>query len=198
MFVTGHRAVGMPPRSGDCTEGVDSEQAHVPTEQPSAREDPRLPAAHAHPCRPRHHRHAARQGARSPLGLATETGLTVLAADQRLRRADDFATVVRRGRRASRGGLVVHLRTTPSGEQSSPRAGFVVSRAVGPAVTRNRVRRRLRHLIRAELSRLGPGTDVVVRVLPAAASASYAELGGDLSAAASAAARRHEGRSIRA
>ena len=122
----------------------------------------------------------------------------MLAADQRLRRADDFATVVRRGQRASRGGLVVHLRTTPSGEQSSPRAGFVVSRAVGPAVTRNRVRRRLRHLIRAELSRLSPGTDVVVRVLPAAASASYAELGGNLSAAIAAAARRPEGRSTSA
>ena len=114
--------------------------------------------------------------------------MTVLAADQRLRRADDFAMVIRRGRSARRDGLVVHFRAQPT--KTTPRAGFVVSRAVGPAVTRNKVRRRLRHLIRAELSRLAPGSDVVVRVLPAAANASYTELGADLVAALSAAARR--------
>ena len=49
--------------------------------------------------------------------------------------------------------------------------GFVVPRAVGPAVTRNRVRRRLRHL-RAGTGWTGcpTGTRLVVRVLPAAAA----------------------------
>ena len=42
----------------------------------------------------------------------------------------------------------------------------MVPRAVGPAVTRNRVRRRLRHLLRDRLDRLPAGSRLVVRVLP--------------------------------
>jgi ribonuclease P protein component len=56
----------------------------------------------------------------------------------------------------------------------------VVSRAIGNAVIRNRVKRRLRHLAREHVSSL-PGTAVlVVRALPAAATASHQELGADL------------------
>ena len=70
----------------------------------------------------------------------------------------------------------------PSGP-TSPHVGFVVSRAVGNAVVRNRVRRRLRHLVRdrlPELSVLPAGAVLVVRVLPAAAGSTYDELRGDL------------------
>jgi ribonuclease P protein component len=100
----------------------------------------------------------------------------VLAADQRLRRADDYATVMRRGRKAARDGLVVHLLTRDEPGATGWRAGFVVPRAVGPAVTRNRVRRRLRHLLRDELPTLRPGTDLVIRVQPPAASSSFEQL----------------------
>ena len=65
----------------------------------------------------------------------------------------------------------------------SARAGFVVSRAVGPAVVRNKVRRRLRHLVRDRLAALPHGTDLVVRALPAAADRDYTGLGCDLDAA---------------
>jgi ribonuclease P protein component len=58
--------------------------------------------------------------------------------------------------------------------------GFVVSKAVGPAVTRNLVKRRLRHLCRERLPVLPSGSMLVVRALPAAASASYEELGREL------------------
>jgi ribonuclease P protein component len=84
---------------------------------------------------------------------------------------------------------VLHLAVggDPSPDLSSgptpPRVGFVVSRAVGNAVVRNRVRRRLRHLVRdrlPELSLPSPGVVIVVRALPAAAGASYDELRGDL------------------
>lgn len=102
----------------------------------------------------------------------------MLAAKQRLRRAGDFSAAIRAGARAGRGGLVVHL--LPNAKNGPARAGFVVPRTVGPAVTRNLVRRRLRHLVRERLIALEPGTDVVVRVLPAAAARSYAELAHDL------------------
>lgn len=61
-----------------------------------------------------------------------------------------------------------------------PRAGYVVSRAVGPAVTRNLVKRRLRHLTREHLTELPGGGLLVVRAQPAAATASYDELGAEL------------------
>ncbi|WP_326611395.1 ribonuclease P protein component [Streptomyces scopuliridis] len=113
----------------------------------------------------------------------------MLPTENRLRRREDFATAVRRGRRAGRPLLVVHLRsgaTDPHapGESASPtRAGFVVSKAVGGAVVRNRVKRRLRHLIRERLSELPPGSLVVVRALPGAGDAEYAHLARDLDAA---------------
>lgn len=56
----------------------------------------------------------------------------------------------------------------------------MVSKAVGSAVTRNLVKRRLRHLLRDRLSHLPEGAMLVVRALPAAASAEYDELAGEL------------------
>jgi ribonuclease P protein component len=63
---------------------------------------------------------------------------------------------------------------------SGARVGFVVSRAVGGAVQRNRVRRRLRHLVRERLAELPAASRIVVRANPAAAEASYSELRDDL------------------
>ena len=47
-------------------------------------------------------------------------------------------------------------------------------------MVRNRVRRRLRHLVRERIGDLPPGSVAVVRALPASADASYAELRADL------------------
>ncbi|MFC3763614.1 ribonuclease P protein component [Tenggerimyces flavus] len=97
-----------------------------------------------------------------------------------MRRSDDFATAVRRGRRAGRPTLVGHLGRTS--EDASALVGFVVNRAVGNAVVRNAVRRRLRHLLRDRLSALEPGSRFVVRALPAAATATTDQLARDLDA----------------
>jgi ribonuclease P protein component len=109
----------------------------------------------------------------------------VLSSTNRLTSPEHFREVVRRGRR--RGGqlMVVHLwaSATPALHGSlpaGPRVGFVVSRAVGPAVTRNLVKRRLRHLSRERLDLLPPGSMLVIRALPAAADASYDELAQEL------------------
>jgi ribonuclease P protein component len=108
----------------------------------------------------------------------------VLAAAHRLRRRADFAATIRGGRRAARGALVVHLDLPPEpADAAVPRAGFVVSRAVGGATERNKVKRRLRHLVRDRLARLPAGAMLVVRALPAAADRDYAQLGADLDGA---------------
>ncbi|HEX7738909.1 MAG TPA: ribonuclease P protein component [Marmoricola sp.] len=105
----------------------------------------------------------------------------MLPAAHRVRTADDFRFATRRGRRAGSTALVVHLAVA---ESTAPvRVGFVVSRAVGNAVTRNLVKRRLRHLIHDRLDAFGSGSVVVVRALAPAATASYAELGAELDAA---------------
>lgn len=58
--------------------------------------------------------------------------------------------------------------------------GFVVSKAVGVAVERNRVKRRLRHLMREHLAQLPLGSRLVVRALPAATGLSSSVLAADL------------------
>ncbi len=63
------------------------------------------------------------------------------------------------------------------------RAGFVVSKAVGGSVVRHRVVRRLRHVVGARLVDLPVGSVLVVRALPAAASASSERLAADLGSA---------------
>jgi ribonuclease P protein component len=106
----------------------------------------------------------------------------VLSREHRLTDPDTFRVVVRRGRRAGGRLVVVHFDEAPEtgAAEGGPRVGFVVSKAVGPAVVRNRVKRRLRHLARESLMGLPGSAVLVVRALPAAASASYEELGADL------------------
>ena len=58
--------------------------------------------------------------------------------------------------------------------------GFVVSKAVGSAVVRNRVRRRLRHLVRGYLGTLPGGSLLVLRAAPSAAEARQADLAADV------------------
>lgn len=83
--------------------------------------------------------------------------------------------------------MVVHCRAV---DAPGTRVGFVVSRAVGGAVVRNKVRRRLRGVVVEQRGMLPQGADVVVRALPPAADASYAELAADVASGLRAAARR--------
>ena len=118
----------------------------------------------------------------------------------RLHRSADFTEVVRRGRRASRTTLTVHLLGAQTfgapgaGEPATSRAGLVVSKAVGGSVVRSTVSRRLRHLLRDRLGALPAGSRLVVRAAPAAAAASSAVLAADLDAALARATRSTGGR----
>ena len=101
----------------------------------------------------------------------------MLSREHRLRRRAEFSDVVRRGRRATRPLLTVHLL---AGDGDPVRAGLVVSKAVGGSVIRSRVSRRLRHQLRELVPALPLGTRLVVRAAPAAATADSSALGADL------------------
>ena len=97
----------------------------------------------------------------------------------RMHHSKDFRRTTKRGIRVSRPTLVVHaehvIDDVVSGRDGvrgpRQRIGFVVSGALGNAVTRNRVKRRLRHLAAAHVADTPVGTDIVVRALPRAATA---------------------------
>ena len=113
----------------------------------------------------------------------------MLPAEHRLRRATDFSEVVRRGRRASRPLLTVHLLLAADAPVQPTRAGLVVSKAVGGSVVRHRTARRLRHLLRDRLAALPAGARLVVRAAPSAGDAPSDALGNDLDGALAAAVR---------
>ncbi|HEY3648045.1 MAG TPA: ribonuclease P protein component [Streptosporangiaceae bacterium] len=104
-----------------------------------------------------------------------------------MRHRSEFTLAVRRGARAGRPTMTGHLFTQPPDQASAEvrpdepaRVGFIVSRAVGPAVVRNRVKRRLRVLVRGYLGVLPAGSLLVVRANPPAAAARQADLAADL------------------
>lgn len=104
----------------------------------------------------------------------------MLPRASRLNASGDFRSTIRGGVRVGRPTLVVHAGAVP--DRDSAHVGFVVSKAVGNAVTRNRVKRRLRHLAAAQLATTSRGVDLVVRALPRSAEPG-ADLAGDLASA---------------
>jgi ribonuclease P protein component len=84
----------------------------------------------------------------------------------RLSRSKDFDTVYRRGRSASSRYLVLHWFPRDDDPDGEPRLGLAVPRAVGPAVTRNRVKRLLREAWRELLPSVPAGQDYVLAARP--------------------------------
>lgn len=115
----------------------------------------------------------------------------MLTRSHRLTSSQVFAQTVRRGHRAGTRTLVLHL-AVPATETGTPaQVGLVVGKAVGNAVKRNLVKRRLRDVACSRLGLLPGASTLVVRALPASAAASYAELSTDFDAALGRVARRY-------
>ena len=88
--------------------------------------------------------------------------------EERLRSESDFGAVYRKGR--SWANELVVLKALPNGSETV-RCGFAVGKRVGKAVVRNRVKRRLREVVRS-LPKKG-GWDIVFIARQAASQASF-------------------------
>lgn len=84
----------------------------------------------------------------------------------RLSRSRDFDAVYRRGTSASSRYLVLHWFPRDDDPDGAPRLGLAVPKSVGPAVTRNRVKRLLREAWRGLLPSVPPGCDYVLVARP--------------------------------
>lgn len=91
----------------------------------------------------------------------------------RLRHSSDFLRVRRDGGSyASSLAALAFLQN----ELDYSRFGFVVSKRLGKAVHRNKVKRRMREVVRLHLPRIKPGFDVVIIARQPAREAGYAEI----------------------
>ena|SRR5947209_19866514 len=95
------------------------------------------------------------------------------AAVWRVRDAATFRELRRRGRRARGGGLTVTW--LPGAGDTPPRVAYAIGRPVGPAVTRNRLRRRLRAIVADLAPTLRPGT-YLIGVDPTAVTLDHGDL----------------------
>lgn len=100
----------------------------------------------------------------------------------RMRDGEEFRRAIRRGTKGVQPDIVVHLgrAQTPTDPTS---VGFVVSKQVGNAVVRNRVKRKLRHQVASRLHDVPAGSLIVARALPGSAHQTSTELGQQFDAA---------------
>lgn len=107
----------------------------------------------------------------------------MLPQQHRMRTKVQFSETTRSGVRSGRRNLVLYAVKKPG---ESTLAGFIVSKAVGNAVVRNKTKRRLRELAAATIGENPTGYYLVVRALPASATATWSELSADYTAASQA------------
>ncbi len=93
----------------------------------------------------------------------------------RLRSPADFGRVRRQGVSRALPSLVI-VAARAERPDAPTRIGITVGKRVGGAVVRNRVKRRMREVLRLRYSRIAPGWDLVFIARPRAANASYDDL----------------------
>ena len=161
-------------------------EAHVSTAQPEAEEQAWLPRAHEHRRRSRSAEPAPEEGPQAPDGrhrVEVSRARPAPARKHRLPRARritrgrELRSLFQRGKRSRTAHLDVFDSPSPV---AHPRAGIVVPRHKHSAVERNRLKRRLREILRQSvlprLDAAGLPLDVVVRARREAYDAGFAEL----------------------
>jgi ribonuclease P protein component len=96
-------------------------------------------------------------------------------------RQADYARLRRQGRRVSTKSLIIYRGTPFTGDPTSL-VGITVSKSIGKAVIRNKLRRRLAAIVHEALARQRTMRLLVV-ARPIAAAASYSDLRGEVTSA---------------
>jgi ribonuclease P protein component len=134
-------AVAPTRRGVDAPSPGGSREAHLPAQRPQAGQEPRVPQADVHPCRSRHPAQPTPQGSGQAVGLIGPVG------DRR-----SFEALRVRGVRVRRGPLGA----THVAHGEGIRVAYAIGTRTGPAVVRNRLRRRFRAIL-ADLAVDQPG-----------------------------------------
>jgi ribonuclease P protein component len=141
--------------------GIECHETHLPAKEAQARAYSRIPRPDAHARGAPDAQATARKGPQAPNGLmALARNGRPRPGRSRLSRSAEFDRVFRQGR--SHAGRELVLYVFPREDYEPARLGLSVSRKVGGAVERNRVKRLLREAFAQEVHRLHAGTDVVV------------------------------------
>jgi ribonuclease P protein component len=158
------------------TSGDYSRETDLSTKQARAQAPPRFPCAHGDHGRPQGHLGPSSARSQAPQRLI-RNGPEGRSGMQRLRQRADFLAAAG-GLKVPSAGFVLQARDRS--DQAPARVGFTVSRKVGNAVERNRVRRRLREVVRLQSRQaLRPGHDYVLVGRRAALSAVFSDLAAD-------------------
>ncbi len=92
-------------------------------------------------------------------------------------RRGEFDAVYRAGKRRSSSHFTVFFRAN---QMAQSRFGFSIKKALGGAVVRNRMRRRMREIVRCHRQEIPAGWDIVIHPKSAMARAPFATLTADL------------------
>jgi ribonuclease P protein component len=94
----------------------------------------------------------------------------------KLLKHSDFQRVYKSGKRHFSGSMTVFYLPRPDAADAGPRIGITVSRALGGAVDRNRIKRRMREAIRLHLAALTSSMDLVFNPKKVVATVAFAAL----------------------
>lgn len=141
-------------------------EAHIPAKYAPPREEAWLPCTYGNSRRPRSSCCSPRQGPRQAHRITLYPKALVLPQKYRLTSPTDFSRATKSGIRVGSGNFFLYLYQTK--DNLPPRAGLIISKAVGGSVVRHKVARRLRHEIAQHIMALPQGTLVVVRALTGA------------------------------
>lgn len=116
---------------------------------------------------------SSRSVTKEPFGTPNSLGFPKSA---RILKSSDFRKVYKDGVRITSPYFAAFCLKVPRAEGEGPRLGFTVPRAIGKAVSRNRVKRRLREVLRVRLTEFGPQWDLVINPRRSVLEAPHQEL----------------------
>jgi ribonuclease P protein component len=174
------------------------DEKNLPTEQSATQTNPRLSRAHGDADRAQRAQAPARQGSSSADGdnsskatRVTARGGAGFARHHRLRRRADFLRVQRHGLKRRTSHFVVQMLSRF--DAGGPKLGITISRRIGNAVRRNRLKRRVRECFRVKLKPILPPTAAVVVIgLAGAGELDFATIDQQLTTAVTALAQKCE------